>query len=65
MATQTPKDRWIVKMYRLLSEAPRMGADDDVPEGARVIQLSDTLANMLASEAEAFIYNHELQDDFR
>lgn len=33
---------------QVLLEADRLGADEDRPEGARYIQISDTLANQLA-----------------
>lgn len=35
-------------MAELLEKAPRMGADEDKPEASRYIQMSDTLADMLA-----------------
>jgi hypothetical protein len=37
-----------------LREVPRSGADVDEPEGARTIEMSDTLARRLANELEQF-----------
>lgn len=38
-----------------LRDAPRLGSDKDVPEGARYIQISDTLALQIASELEQML----------
>jgi len=38
------------KVAELLEESPRMGSDEDRPEGVRYIQISDTLAASLANE---------------
>lgn len=42
-----------------LRRAQRLGAVEDVPEGVRWIQLSDTLANRLAAELESAAAIHE------
>lgn len=36
-------------MASLLEKAPRMGTDEDEPEGSRYIQMSDTLAREIAN----------------
>ena len=36
-------------MAELLEKAPRMGTDEDEPEGSRYIQMSDTLAREIAN----------------
>lgn len=38
------------EVYNLLRNAPRLGAPIDNPEGARYIQISDTLAKHLVAE---------------
>lgn len=38
----------------LLETAPRLGADVDEPEGARYIQISDTLAQSMAAALRLF-----------
>jgi hypothetical protein len=40
-----------------LREAPRQGADMDVPEGSRFLIVSDTLANQLADILDAVSTN--------
>ena len=42
-----PSSRWENKVKDILNTAPRFGADKDNPEGARWIQLSETLVNNL------------------
>jgi plasmid stabilization system protein ParE len=37
----------------LLAQAPRMGTQDDEPEGSRYIQISDKLAKILARKLDA------------
>lgn len=39
-------------VIRILRTAPRTGAADDVPEGTRVLTLSDTLAQQMATTLE-------------
>lgn len=38
----------------LLDKAPRMGSDQDTPEGSRYIAVSDTLARQIASDLREF-----------
>jgi len=43
------------EVAEVFKRADRIGADDDNPEGARHIQISDTLANKMAKEIEALL----------
>ncbi len=40
------------KVLEVLENAPRRGAETDEPEGARYIQISDTLANELSASVK-------------
>lgn len=42
-------------IYLILSAAPRIGADKDEPEGARYIQISDTLASRMLRTIERYV----------
>ena len=42
-------------IIEVLETAPRMGAEADEPEGARYIQISDTLAMSLAGDLREFL----------
>lgn len=37
------------ELIELFEAAPRLGAETDMPEGARYIQISDTLAKRIAA----------------
>jgi len=45
----------IKDIAQILRTASRMGAETDVPEGTRFIQLSETLVNQIARELESWI----------
>ena len=48
-----PEDEWISVVHQakeLLTNANRIGSDEDVPEGSRYIQISDTLATQIADK---------------
>lgn len=58
MTKPTPRDQRrlaLESIYLILHEAPRIGADKDEPEGARYIQISDTLANKMLKTIEAYV----------
>lgn len=42
----------ICEIISMLRTAPRIGSDTDFPEGSRVIQISDTLANEISTYLE-------------
>ncbi len=42
----------LTEIIKTLRIADRIGAEKDVPEGTRYIQLSDTLANEIADDLE-------------
>ena len=44
------RTEWLLKLARALDESWRYGADQDVPEGVRYIQISDTLAKQIAQK---------------
>ncbi len=43
----------ILEVSRMLYQAERLGAPEDEPEGARYIQISDTLARKIAKNLQA------------
>jgi hypothetical protein len=44
------RKEYLLELARSLDEAERFGADEDEPEGARWIQLTDTLAKQISSQ---------------
>lgn len=50
---------FLQELYKLFKNATRMGESCDVPEGLRYIQISDTLANQIASEISQILSNKE------
>lgn len=55
--------RYLLELARELDDADRMGADEDVPEGVRYIQLSDTLAGMIAVVLREIVRREEADDE--
>lgn len=49
----------IRSMIQVLRSAPRLGEATDEPEGVRYIQISETLANLLADRLEAHLLMRE------
>ncbi len=49
----------IENMIAILQLAERIGAETDTPEGARYIQISDTLANQLTKDLQAWLDDME------
>lgn len=48
-----PEDEWIHTIhqaYELLENAKRVGSEEDIPEGSRWIEISDTLATQIADK---------------
>ena len=52
---------FILELAKIFRQAHREGAAEDVPEGARYITISDTLAGMIAGRLEAIVA--EVSDD--
>ena len=52
---------FILELAEALRQAQREGAAEDIPEGARYITISDTLAGMIAGRLEAIVA--EVNDD--
>jgi len=52
----------IREMIEMFRNAPRMGASEDTPEGARYIIISDTLANNCADTLSAVERLLQLKD---
>ena len=50
------------ELIKLFETAPRIGADEDVPEGVRYIQISDTLARKLLAELQGSVPIHLPQE---
>ena len=46
---------FILELAEALRQAQREGAAEDIPEGARYITISDTLAGMIAGRLETII----------
>jgi hypothetical protein len=45
----------VEEVIEFLKSAKRIGAEKDEPEGARYIQISDTLANQLVEKLEKYL----------
>ena len=45
----------IQALVDILKNADRLGTDKDEPEGARYIQISDTLANYMITQLEEYL----------
>ena len=48
---------WLVQLAHDLTNFPREGADEDVPEGARYLYISDTLAIEIANRLRDIAYD--------
>lgn len=52
---------YLLELANLLDHAERLGNAEDVPEGTRYIQLSDTLARKIAQNLRTYAKVEELE----
>jgi hypothetical protein len=53
-------EEYCSEIISALKRAPRMGAEKDRPEGARYIQMSDTLAKEIADKLSSYLKIEEI-----
>jgi hypothetical protein len=45
----------VEEILNMLKSAPRLGAENDIPEGTRYIQISETLVNKIISDIQEYL----------